>query len=70
MVKSLKKHAKGTPIDVHLVVLRPLRYVKELAEAGADHVTVQWESLGEDAAARTMSLRGFAELVKQVSSPF
>ena len=68
MLKSIKKHAKGTPLDVHLVVARPLRYVKALAEAGADHVTAQWESLGGDAAERAKAFGEFSLLSRKVDA--
>ena len=35
-----------------------------LASAGADHITVQWESLGGDAESRSLAFCDFAALVR------
>jgi len=42
VVKAVKKYAKK-PLDVHLMIVEPERYVKEFAEAGADKITVHYE---------------------------
>jgi len=43
MVRDLKKHTK-LPLDVHLMIEKPERYVKEFAQAGADIITVHPEA--------------------------
>ena len=43
MVKDLKIHTK-LPLDVHLMIQSPERYVEEFAKAGADIITVHAEA--------------------------
>ncbi len=43
MVRDLKKHTK-LPLDVHLMIERPERYVEEFAASGADIITVHPEA--------------------------
>jgi ribulose-phosphate 3-epimerase len=42
VMKAVKKHAKK-PLDVHLMIVEPDRYLKEFAEAGAAGITVHYE---------------------------
>lgn len=43
MVRDLRQHTK-LPLDVHLMIVEPERYVIEFAEAGADIITVHAEA--------------------------
>lgn len=43
MVKDVRPHTK-LPLDVHLMIEQPWRYVKNFAEAGADFLTVHYEA--------------------------
>jgi ribulose-phosphate 3-epimerase len=43
VVKAIKKHAKK-PLDVHLMIVDPDRYVQAFKEAGADILTVHYEA--------------------------
>lgn len=43
VVKALKKHA-GKPLDVHLMIVDPDRYLNDFKEAGADVLTVHHEA--------------------------
>ena len=43
IIKTIKKHAKK-PLDVHLMIEKPERYIEEFAKAGADIITVHYES--------------------------
>ncbi len=43
MIKDLKKKSV-LPMDVHLMIERPERYIEEFAEAGADIITVHAEA--------------------------
>lgn len=43
IVKHIKKHAQK-PLDVHLMIMDPGRYVGEFKEAGADILTVHYEA--------------------------
>ncbi|SDL33764.1 ribulose-phosphate 3-epimerase [Catalinimonas alkaloidigena] len=43
VVKAIKKHARK-PLDVHLMIVEPDRYLQDFKEAGADSLTVHWEA--------------------------
>lgn len=43
VIKAIKKHAKK-PLDVHLMIVEPDRYLKDFKDAGADHITVHIEA--------------------------
>ena len=43
VLKAIKKHAKK-PLDVHLMIAKPERYIKEFKNAGADILTVHLEA--------------------------
>jgi ribulose-phosphate 3-epimerase len=43
VLDAVKKHAKK-PLDVHLMIVDPDRYLKEFSEKGADGITVHFEA--------------------------
>ena len=43
VIKAIKKHAKK-PLDVHLMIEKPERYIEEFAKVGANIITVHYES--------------------------
>jgi len=43
VIEAIKKHAKK-PLDVHLMIEKPERYIQKFAEIGADIITVHYES--------------------------
>ena len=43
IIKAIKKYAKK-PLDVHLMIEKPERYIKNFANIGADIITVHYES--------------------------
>lgn len=43
VIKSIKKHAKK-PLDVHLMIVQPERYIETFREAGADLLSVHIEA--------------------------
>ncbi len=43
-VVAALKRATRLPLDVHLMIVEPERYVEEFAKAGADHLTVHLEA--------------------------
>ncbi len=43
VIKHIKKHARK-PLDVHLMIMDPGRYVTDFKEAGADILTVHYEA--------------------------
>lgn len=43
VIKTIKKHATK-PLDVHLMIINPDRYLKQFSEAGADVLSVHFEA--------------------------
>ena len=43
IVKAIKKHAKK-PLDVHLMIVHPEKYIQNFKDAGADILTVHLEA--------------------------
>src|SRR5580698_2192905 len=43
VVSTVNKHAKK-PLDVHLMIVEPGRYLQRFEEAGASHITVHFEA--------------------------
>jgi len=43
VIKAIKKHATK-PLDVHLMIEKPERYIEDFANVGADIITVHYES--------------------------
>lgn len=43
VISAIKKHA-SKPLDVHLMIEKPERYIEEFAKVGADIITVHYES--------------------------
>lgn len=43
MVSEIRKHT-NLPLDVHLMVSRPERYIETFVNAGADYITVHYEA--------------------------
>ena len=43
VIKAIKKHAKK-PLDVHLMIVEPDRYIDQFKEVGADILTVHLEA--------------------------
>lgn len=43
IVKTLRK-VTDLPLDVHLMIVEPERHLKTFADAGADHITVHYET--------------------------
>ena len=43
IVKHIKKHARK-PLDVHLMIMDPVRYIADFRDAGADILTVHYEA--------------------------
>ena len=43
VIQAIKKHA-SKPLDVHLMIEKPERYIQDFAKVGADIITVHYES--------------------------
>jgi len=43
VIAQIKKHAKK-PLDVHLMIFQPDRYISDFKKAGADYLTVHYEA--------------------------
>ena len=50
MVEDIRK-CTSLPIDAHLMIVHPEKYVERFAKAGADYITVHYEACGTDTAA-------------------
>jgi ribulose-phosphate 3-epimerase len=46
LVRGVRK-LSALPLDVHLMVVEPLRFLEEFARAGADHLTVHAEAVAD-----------------------
>ena len=46
MIADLRKHTK-LPLDAHLMIVHPEKYVERFAKAGADFITVHYEACKE-----------------------
>lgn len=47
MVAAIKPHARGVPLDVHLMIDEPLRLIQDFAKAGADLIVVHAEACSD-----------------------
>ena len=47
MIADIRK-CTSLPLDAHLMIVHPEKYVKRFAEAGADYITVHYEACGDD----------------------
>ncbi|AQG82474.1 ribulose-phosphate 3-epimerase [Spirosoma montaniterrae] len=43
VLEAIRRHTTK-PLDVHLMIVQPERYIAEFAEKGADHITVHYEA--------------------------
>lgn len=43
VIRAIRKYAKK-PLDVHLMIIQPERYIETFAELGVDHLTVHYEA--------------------------
>jgi ribulose-phosphate 3-epimerase len=43
VTEAIKKHAKK-PLDVHLMIVQPEKYISDFAKIGADIISVHWEA--------------------------
>ena len=58
VVEAMRRMTR-LPLDVHLMIVEPLRHLEAFAKAGADHLTVHVEAVEDPAAAaRTIRARG------------
>ena len=44
VIQCYRPHTR-LPFDVHLMIVDPIRYIKEFARAGADYITVHLEAV-------------------------
>ncbi len=52
IIKSLKKHAR-VPLDVHLMIEKPERYIEQFVEAGAQYLTLHVEAVESSTAMKS-----------------
>ncbi|PWM71422.1 MAG: ribulose-phosphate 3-epimerase [Bacillota bacterium] len=58
MVEDIRKHT-ALPLDVHLMIVEPWKYVGRFAKAGADYITVHAEACGEKTRETLELIRSF-----------
>lgn len=46
MVKDIRKYT-SLPLDVHLMIVEPIKYLKAFVLAGADYITVHYEACSD-----------------------
>lgn len=56
MISDIRKLTK-LPLDAHLMIVNPEKYVERFAKAGADYITVHYEACGDN-------LKNVLELIK------
>jgi len=49
MVEDMRK-VTNLPLDVHLMIVHPEKYLEKFAKAGADYITVHWEACQDNLA--------------------
>lgn len=69
MVADLKKKSQNIPLDCHLMIVHPEKYVKEFAKAGADYITVHYEACGEKLAEVLNLIKSFGVKCGLVINP-
>ena len=47
VIRAVKKAAGNVPLDVHVMMLEPIRFIEPLKKAGADMITVHYESASD-----------------------
>src|SRR5438045_8957477 len=55
VVVEAVRHVTSKPLDVHLMIVQPERYLEAFARAGADHLLVRCEAASTDHMQRTVS---------------
>lgn len=60
MVEDIRKHT-SLPLDCHLMIVHPEKYVERFAKAGADIITVHWEACQDN-------LKEVLELIKSTGA--
>ena len=68
MVKDIRK-VTSLPLDVHLMIVEPWRYVESFASSGADIITVHYEACGERLGETLRLIRGFGKKCGLVINP-
>ncbi len=58
VVKALKKVA-NIPLDVHLMISEPEKYIKDFAQAGSDVITFHYEAAQEQTAEIIKMIKGY-----------
>lgn len=68
MVADIRKITK-MPLDAHLMIVHPEKYVERFAEAGADYITVHYEACGADLADTLKLIRSCGKKCGAVINP-
>ena len=68
MVADVRKITK-LPLDCHLMIVHPEKYVSEFAKAGADYITVHYEACNESLAETLKLIKSFGVKCGLVINP-
>lgn len=68
MVKDIKKITK-LPLDCHLMIVHPEKYVKAFADAGADYITVHYEACKDNLSEVLKEIRALGVKAGMVINP-
>lgn len=67
IVRSLRKAFPDTTLDVHLMMIEPVRFIPQFAEAGADILTIHVESDTPENTSRALDLMHEHGVMKSLS---
>lgn len=68
MVEDIRSHTR-LPLDVHLMIVEPWKYVERFAKAGADYITVHAEACGDRTAEVLEEIRSYGVKAGVAVSP-
>ena len=71
-VLSSVRHATKLPFDVHLMIAEPMKFIEPFAKAGADIISIHWETMkngGEDLEKSIKKIREFEKKAGIVINP-
>jgi len=67
VVKSLRK-VTALPLDVHLMISEPMKYVEDFANAGADIITIHYEPIVKGVFARSVIEHVVKQNIEKIKS--
>lgn len=68
MVADIRRHT-ALPLDVHLMIVEPWKYIERFAEAGADYISVHAEACGKKTGETLKAIRALGKKAGVVVNP-